>query len=181
MTPTKKQKLITHLIFGSSILLIASCSQLKHEPAPLDEAEACNQLQQLIPDHAKNFIHFRKNKRYNNMYSVWDATKVFPTADICKVIDWGAGLHSYYCNWKTTTSEEVARSFYKNSVDKVNHCLNKDWLSVTKKTNSGGEYTLFSKLGLKTHIRIRTFKKSNNITDNWVTSIIVGDKSKLVQ
>lgn len=181
MASTKKQKLLTHLIFGSSILLLASCSPLKHKPDPLDEGEACNQLQQLIPEHAKNFIHFRKNKRNKNTYSAWEATKAFPTADTCQVIDWGTGLHSYYCSWETTTSEEVARSFYKNSIDKVNHCLNKNWQSVTKKTSNGGEYTLFSKPSLKTHIRIRTFKEFNNISSNWITSVIVGDKSKLVQ
>lgn len=176
MTPYNKAK---PLLLLTATLLTVSCAQFSPKPKPLSNQEACNRLQELIIDHSEGFVHHRKNKRVLKSLNVWTGTQVFPVTKQCEVWEWSTGLFSYICRWESKDGLETAKADYSEGQEIISSCLSKDWQSRSKTTQSGGEYTLFSKPNMKTVVEIRYFKTARSIIDHWNTSIIISDENNL--
>lgn len=178
----KKIKTGPRLLVSSLFLLsLSACSIFSPDEPEMTDAEACEQLNELIADHAYNFKQFKKGLKNTGLLrnmQIWDAKRVFPLAKNCQVWEWSSGLTNYFCAWDESNQQE-AQASYNKGVDLVNQCLGEQWNTKFTRTKSGGGDALFYQTDGKTIISIRYFKEALTILENWKTTLYVGDESNL--
>lgn len=166
---------------SATVIFNSGCSILSPEPTEISEAEACEQVKEIIAAYDKGFEKFKASQVIvNNLGNVqiWRTNKVFPGAKICQVWGWSSGLNSYNCSWQAD-DEVSAKSTHDYSVQLLQGCLSKQWTSQTSQTKSGGLSTSFSLPASSNVVSINAFKESLTILENWKVNLYIGDKSNL--
>ena len=164
---------------GVTTLMLTACSSLAPVKEPISETEACSRLNELIADHPNKFVKHKKNKRPTRRVTIWSATAPFPTANNCEVWEWSSGLHGFVCDWIGKDGMESAKADYQEAQQIIRNCLSEPWQAESHSTTSGGQNTVYSKVGSKTIVSIRYFQETNSIMKNWHTVLYIGDRSNL--
>ncbi|MGY6277267.1 hypothetical protein [Methylomonas sp. MgM2] len=170
---------VLYLMSCLVLLVISGCAETPSKAENFSESEACNRIQGLIVDHATQFQHHKKTQMQRRRRETWTAEPALPSADNCQIWEWGDGLTNYYCQWNAEDGESEAKASYEMGRGIIQRCLGDSWKIESNQTTSGGERTVFSRVGSPTVVSIRYFKEQRALFDTWNNTLVVGDKSNL--
>ena len=160
-------------------LFMGACSENNVKPEKLSDTQACNNLKDLIADHANQFKNTRTDFSSHKRLSIWSAKKVFPSADNCQVWEWSTGLFNYVCEWSSGKDENQALNHFQDGNNIIQSCLGNTWSAQTSETQSGGKRLTYSAPDKNTIVSIRYFKEQKGWMPAWQNTVVIGDKNNL--